>query len=61
MENINFAKDLIEFIYDSPTSFHAIATSKALLDKNGFKELKMNEKWRLEEHGKYYVTISFQF
>ena len=56
MENTNFAKNLIDFIYDSPTAFHATSTSKALLDNNGFKELKLNEKWRLEEGRKYYVT-----
>jgi aspartyl aminopeptidase len=56
MENTNFAKNLIDFIYDSPTAFHATSTSKVLLDNNGFKELKLNEKWRLEEGRKYYVT-----
>ncbi|WP_042277202.1 M18 family aminopeptidase [[Clostridium] dakarense] len=56
MNEKNFAKDLIEFIYSSPTSFHAVKTSKELLNVNGFEELKLNEKWNLEVGKKYYVT-----
>lgn len=56
MNEKNFAKDLIEFIYNSPTSFHAVKTSKELLSANGFEELKLNEKWNLEVGKKYYVT-----
>ena len=56
MKNINFAKNLIDFIYDSPTAFHAVDTSKKLLDKNCFEELRLNEKWNLKEGGKYYIT-----
>ena len=39
-----FAENLIDYIYNSPTAFNAVKTSKDLLIKNGFKELKMNEK-----------------
>lgn len=56
MNEKKFAKDLIEFIYNSPTSFHAVNTSKEILNGNGFEELKLNEKWNLEVGKKYYVT-----
>ena len=56
MDTKDFAKDLLDYIYDSPTSFHAVETSIELLEKNGFKEVKLNEKWNLKVEGKYYVT-----
>jgi aspartyl aminopeptidase len=51
-----FAKELIDFIYDSPTAFHAVDSAKSILDKQGFTELKEEESWSLEKGGKYYVT-----
>ncbi len=56
MKQKEFAKDLIDFIYDSPTSFNAVNTSKKILNKNGFEELRLNEKWKLRIGGKYYIT-----
>ena len=38
MNSKKFAKNLIDFIYNSPTAFHAVSTSKELLDANGFIE-----------------------
>ncbi|HYE09169.1 MAG TPA: M18 family aminopeptidase [Patescibacteria group bacterium] len=51
-----FAKELIDFIYDSPTAFHAVESAKDLLHKQGFTELKEEDSWSLEKGGKYYVT-----
>lgn len=51
-----FAENLIDYIYDSPTAFNAVETSKDLLLKNGFNELKMNEKWKLKVGRKYFIT-----
>lgn len=51
-----FAENLIDYIYDSPTAFNAVKTSKELLIENGFNELKMNEKWQLKVGGKYFIT-----
>ena len=51
-----FAENLIDYIYDSPTAFNAVETSKDLLLKNGFYELKMNERWQLKVGGKYFIT-----
>lgn len=56
MDNKSFAKNLLNYIYDSPTAFNAVKTSKELLDNNGFKELKMTEKWELQINGRYYIT-----
>lgn len=56
MENLQLANNLIDFIYDSPTAFHAVATLKDMLNKEGFKELKEEEKWNLQKEGKYYVS-----
>ena len=51
-----FAIELIDFIYDSPTAFHAVDSVKTILDKQGFIELKEEDSWKLEKGGKYYVT-----
>lgn len=51
-----FAENLIDYIYDSPTAFNAVETSKDLLLENGFYELKMNERWQLKVGGKYFIT-----
>ncbi|MEG1311309.1 MAG: M18 family aminopeptidase [Romboutsia sp.] len=56
MKEKEFAQNLIEFIYNSPTSFNAVKTSRELLNANGFEELKLNERWNLKIGRKYYVT-----
>ncbi|MBU3142470.1 M18 family aminopeptidase [Clostridium sp. CF012] len=53
---LEFAKDLIDYIYDSPTAFHAVARVKEDLSKEGFVEIKQEEKWDLKKGGKYFVT-----
>jgi aspartyl aminopeptidase len=50
-----FAKELIDFIYDSPTAFHAVESTKAILDRQDFIELQEEESWKLEKGGRYYV------
>ncbi len=50
-----FAKDLMDFIDKSPSSFHVVKSVKEVLDKEGFKEIKFQDKWELEKEGKYYV------
>ncbi|GKX67850.1 M18 family aminopeptidase [Inconstantimicrobium mannanitabidum] len=52
------ALELIDFIYDSPTAFHAVKSVKSLIEKEGFRELKSDERWNLEQEGKYYVTTN---
>lgn len=55
-KELDFAKELIEFIYRSPTAFHAVDSVSKILRGSGFVELKEEEKWRLEKGGKYYVV-----
>lgn len=55
-KELELAQNLIDFIYESPTAFHAVETVKNELNANGFKEIKESEKWNLEKGGKYYVT-----
>ena len=51
-----FAKDLINFCYDSPTAYHAVLNSKKILRAKKFVELEENEEWHLEPNGKYFFS-----
>ncbi len=55
MSNYN-AQSLLEFLDNSPCNFFAVDTIKKHLDKNGFQELKQENRWNLSAGGKYYVT-----
>lgn len=55
-EEIQFAQQLLDFIEDSPTVFHAVEAIKKILVPQGFQELSLDEKWTLISGGKYYVT-----
>ncbi len=50
------SKELISFIDQSPTSFHANATVKKMLDEAGFIELLESNTWDLKPGQKYYVS-----
>ena len=50
------AKNMLEFIEQSPTCFQAVANMKQKLAQAGFRELKETEDWRLDEGTGYYVT-----
>lgn len=50
-----FAKSLIDFIDESPSSFHTVKKVKEILVKNGFKEIRLEDRWKLEKEGKYYI------
>lgn len=55
-ENIQTTKNLINFIENSPTAFHAVAEITKMLDGEGFVRLSEQDEWKLECGGKYYVT-----
>lgn len=55
-EELKYAQELIDFLYDSPTAFHAVSNVSKALESVGFKELKEEEKWNLEKGKKYYTT-----
>lgn len=49
------AQELLDFINNSPTAFHATKTAVDILEKEGFKKLENNKKWDLVAGNKYYV------
>lgn len=55
-KELELANELLDFIYQSPTAFHAVESIKRLLVGQGFKELLEEEKWDIQKGGKYYAT-----
>ncbi len=53
---LKLAKDLIDFINSSSTSFHCVAEVKKRLSESGFLPLNEVDKWEIERGGKYYIT-----
>lgn len=53
---IELAENLIDFIYESPSAFHAVKSIKKVLAKKGFIELNEGERWELQKGGKYFVV-----
>ncbi len=50
--------NLLQFIDNSPSMFHAASRITEILDTQGFKKLASEEAWQLEVGGKYYVTMN---
>ncbi len=50
------ARDLIEFIWDSPSAFHVVENIKTRLLQQDFQELKESECWKLEGEKGYFVV-----
>jgi aspartyl aminopeptidase len=55
-KEMQLAKELINFIEESPTAFHAVTEAKTILEKNGFEELKEEEQWIVKENSKYFTV-----
>lgn len=53
---IEQAEELINYIYESPTSFHAVKNAISELKKFGFVEIKEGEALKIKKCGKYFVT-----
>ena len=51
-----FNQDLLQFLNDSPTTFHAVQSIISRLLENGFQPLDESKNWTLQDGGKYYVT-----
>jgi len=51
-----FNRDLCDFIQQSPTPFHAVATMAAQLEAAGYQHLEDSDSWDLESGGCYYFT-----
>lgn len=54
--SIELARELIDFIDESPSAFHATDKVKRTLLKDGYIELKEKEKWELKKYGKYFLS-----
>ena len=57
--NLNFEKtneELLQFLDNSPSAFHATANMCEMLKNAGFTRLYEGEKWNLEAGNGYYVT-----
>lgn len=48
--------NLIQFLNQSPTSFHVCKSAGELLKSNGFLELFEHEKWDIKNGGNFFVT-----
>ena len=55
-EEQQFAQELLDFIHESPSSFHAVESVKKILKLQGFQELPFQEKWSLAPGRKYFAT-----
>ncbi len=51
-----FSKELLNFIKQSKSCFHAVEAIKAMLLKSGFCELLESDKWKLANGGKYFTV-----
>jgi len=56
MGQAQFTSDLLDFIEDSPTPFHAVQNISGILRENGFAELKESDNWSLLPGQNYFVT-----
>ncbi|PCJ32060.1 MAG: M18 family aminopeptidase [Gammaproteobacteria bacterium] len=52
----DFNRQLLSFLANSPTPFHAVAEMTKQLEQSGFKQLNEVDKWGTLSAGKYYVT-----
>lgn len=55
LEIKGFAREIIEFIDDSPSPYHAVQNSSSILEENGFTKLESTDKWELKLGGRYYI------
>ena len=58
MEVKSFAREVIEFIDECPSTYHVAKNCSDILEENGFERLIPQEKWHLKKGGKYYAKKS---
>ncbi len=56
IETTKQAQDLLDFIDNSPSPWHAVSTITERLRKNGFRPLLEDQHWDFGKRGKYYVV-----
>ncbi|MCF7790477.1 MAG: M18 family aminopeptidase [Victivallales bacterium] len=50
------AEELVDLIYKSPTSFHAVETCRSILLSSGFEEINIEDSWSLDKGGRYFTV-----
>ena len=50
-----FSENLLQYLNNSPTAYHAVENAAEILQKNGFQELKETDEWSLKKGGKYFI------
>lgn len=50
------ANNLLDFIHESPSAFHAVEHVKETLVEKGFEELCLKKEWKLKAGGRYFTT-----
>jgi aspartyl aminopeptidase len=55
-KELKFAEELIDFIYESPTAFHAVENVKKELLKNGFEDIEGSRKVEPRKRGKIFCN-----
>lgn len=55
MNNADFNQELLTFLSDSPTPFHAVKSMAERLEEKGFERLIEAQPWSLEAGQRYYV------
>ncbi len=51
-----FSQDLIDFIGESPSHFHAAKETERRLGAAGFEKLDLEDSWKLKKGGKYFTS-----
>lgn len=54
-QEITLARELIDFIHNSPSRFHVVESIKSILESKGFKELDIRDRWNLKKDGSYFT------
>ncbi|MFA9399281.1 MAG: M18 family aminopeptidase [Clostridiaceae bacterium] len=55
-KELEYANDLLNFINESQTSFHAVDKVSSILENNGYIKLEEEKRWNIKPGYKYYVT-----
>lgn len=50
-----FAENLLQYLNESPTAYHAVENAVTILKEHGFQELQEGNAWSLQAGGKYFV------
>ena len=56
MSDIETSLELIEFIKQSPSMFHSVASARRYLDAAGFECLHEGDEWNVVPGGSYYAV-----